>query len=219
MCSRENLSLQRGMNFRCGHNHSVILMSLRPNAPYADRFIDEGTTLVYEGHDVPMSASIADPKSVDQPMRTPNGSLTQNGLFYEAALRCKQGLQSPERVRVYEKIKPGIWAYNGMFHLIDSWMEQSENRGVFKFKLVAVEGEENFDIPVPKGAIVRRLIPTSVKLEVWKRDGGKCSICSAVDNLHFDHIIPWSKGGSSETAENVQLLCSRHNLEKRDNIE
>jgi len=194
-------------------------MSLRPNAPYADRFIDEGTTLVYEGHDVPKSASIADPKSVDQPMKTPNGALTQNGLFFEAALKCKQRLQSPERVRVYEKIRSGIWAYNGIFHLIDSWIEVCEKRKVFKFRLIAVEGEEDFDVPVPKEAIVRRLIPTHVKLEVWKRDGGKCSVCSSVDNLHFDHIIPWSKGGSSETAENVQLLCSRHNLEKHDKIE
>ena len=34
MCRREGASLQRGMNFRLGGDHSVILMSLRPNAPY-----------------------------------------------------------------------------------------------------------------------------------------------------------------------------------------
>ena len=37
MCRREGVSLQRGMNFQLGHNHSVILMSVRPNAPYADK--------------------------------------------------------------------------------------------------------------------------------------------------------------------------------------
>ncbi len=63
-----------------------------------------------------------------------------------------------------------------------------------------------------------RLIPTSVKLEVWKRDEGKCILCKSRDNLHFDHIIPYSKGGSSLVAENIQLLCARHNLEKRDKI-
>ena len=50
MCRREGVSLQRGMNFELGYNHSVILMSVRPNAPYADRFEDDGTTLIYEGH-------------------------------------------------------------------------------------------------------------------------------------------------------------------------
>jgi hypothetical protein len=34
MCTRERTSLQRGMNFRLPDRHSVILMSLRPNAPY-----------------------------------------------------------------------------------------------------------------------------------------------------------------------------------------
>lgn len=64
-----------------------------------------------------------------------------------------------------------------------------------------------------------RIIPTSVKLEVWKRDKGRCVKCGSEDNLHFDHIIPYSKGGSSLVAENIQILCARHNLKKRDKIE
>jgi len=43
--------------------------------------------------------------------------------------------------------------------------------------------------------------------------------CGSTNNLHFDHIIPYSKGGPSLVAENIQLLCARHNLEKRDKIE
>ena len=79
---------------------------------------------------------------------------------------------------------------------------------MYKFKLVAVEGDEDFAKPVHVGAERRRLIPTSVKLEVWKRDGGKCQLCEAIDELHFDHVLPFSKGGTSLTAENVQLLCA-----------
>jgi len=37
-------------------------------------------------------------------------------------------------------------------------------------------------------------------------------------NLHFDHDVPFSKGGSSITAKNVRLLCAKHNLEKSDKI-
>jgi 5-methylcytosine-specific restriction endonuclease McrA len=40
--------------------------------------------------------------------------------------------------------------------------------------------------------------------------------CGATDNLHFDHDVPFSKGGSSITPDNVKLLCARHNLEKSD---
>lgn len=84
MCQREGVSLQRGMNFGLGGNHSVILMSVRPNAPYEDEIQDNGTVLVYEGHDEPRSSRIADPKRVDQPEHTPSGGLTQNGLFWQA---------------------------------------------------------------------------------------------------------------------------------------
>lgn len=219
MCQREGVSLQRGMNYALGGNHSVILMSVRPGAPYADRFEDDGSTIIYEGHDVPRSSHLRDPKSVDQPAVAPGGQLTENGKFHKAAQGFKAGKQPPERVRVYEKIKQGIWSYNGVFHLVDSWREASEGRQVFKFKLSAVEGEEDLGAPIPNNPRTRRVIPTWVKLEVWKRDDGKCVICKAAEDLHFDHIIPWSRGGSSNTPQNIQLLCGRHNIEKHDRIE
>ncbi|MCX8037777.1 MAG: HNH endonuclease [Candidatus Sumerlaeia bacterium] len=219
MCQREGVSLQRGMNFGLGGNHSVILMSLRRNAPYEDELQDGGTVLIYEGHDEPRSSHVPDPKRVDQPEFTSGGALTQNGLFYRAAQAAKSGLRPPERVRVYEKLRKGFWSYNGVFHLVDAWRQQSNGRQVFKFKLVAVEGEEDLNVPARLAAARRRVIPTHVKLEVWKRDGGRCVICGATDELHFDHIVPYSRGGTSLIAENVQLLCARHNLGKHDRIE
>jgi hypothetical protein len=218
MCQREGLSLQKGMNFGVGGTHSVILMSLRPDAPYQDQVLDSGSTLVYEGHDVPRSITSPRPKAVDQPQFNPSGSPTENGKFHEAAQKYKSGVRPPERVRVYEKIRQGIWSYNGVFHLVDSWREQVGGRTVFRFKLEAVEGEEDFARPAVESPQLRRLIPTAVKLEVWKRDGGRCVLCGATEDLHFDHDIPYSKGGSSLTARNVQLLCARHNLEKSDHI-
>ena len=213
MCRREGASLQQGMNFGLGGNHSVILMSVRPNAPYRDRLEEGGTTLVYEGHDHPKVTSCLNPKVVDQPERYPWGGFTQNGKFHDAAQAFRQGTRAPDRVRVYEKIRPGIWSYNGVFHLIDSWRERDEHRSVFKYRLVAVEGEEDLSQPVRLTAERRRLIPTSVKLAVWKRDGGKCAICEATDELHFDHIVPYSRGGTSLTEANVQLLCAPQSCE------
>ena len=218
MCRREGASLQRGMNFRLGGNHSVILMSLRRNAPYRDRLEDNGTTLIYEGHDHSKTTECPNPKIVDQPERTTSGGLTENGKFHRAAQEAKLGGRPPERVRVYEKIHSGIWSYNGVFHLVDSWTEPYDGRSVFKFRLVAVEGDEDFDSTPRMPAERRRIIPTHVKLAVWERDGGKCVKCGATDELHFDHDLPWSKGGTSMTEENVQLLCARHNLEKHDRI-
>jgi len=220
MCQREGASLQRGMNFHLKDDYSVILMSTRPNAPYRDQIQNDGTTLIYEGHDVPRNSNYPDPKLIDQPRFTPNGLLTENGKFHQAAQKYKQELRKPERVRVYEKIRSGIWSYNGLFLLLDSWVEDDERRKVFKFKLEAIDESDLSGsisgLPVTNHP---RIIPTGVKLEVWKRDQGRCVKCGATNELHFDHIIPYSRGGTSLKAENIQLLCARHNLEKRDKIE
>lgn len=220
MCRQEGFSLQRGMNYQVNGGISVILMSVRKNAPYADRIEDNGKILIYEGHDVPRN--LADnPKMVDQPRQTPNGVLTQNGKFESSAIKFKNGIQSAELVNVYEKIKPGIWVYNGVFELHDCWLEESETRKVFKFMLLitdyTVDQREKRKEEL-KNLDHNRLIPTSVKLEVWKRDNGQCVQCGSKDNLHFDHILPYSKGGTSLKSKNIQLLCARHNLEKSNKI-
>lgn len=218
MCSREGASLQRGMNFGLSPTHSVVLMSTRDGAPYDDAVLDDGRTLIYEGHDVPRSKHIDDPKSMDQPLSTPSGSPTQNGRFYRAAEDYRNELRTPEPVRVYEKVRQGIWVYDGLFHLVDGWTEDSDGRSVCKFKLAMADHEVD-EVDPDTEVEHTRVIPTPVKLKVWDRDGGRCVECGADDNLHFDHIIPYSKGGSSLVADNIQLLCARHNLAKRDRIQ
>ena len=174
-------------------------MSVRKNSPYQDEITEDGSVLIYEGHDVPKTEGVSDPKKLDQPEFRYSGSLTENGKFSKAALEFKRGKKGPDIVQVYEKIKPGIWSDNGYFHLIDSWVKSDGERNVFKFKLVAIENvedeskpEDNIDREVKRS----RIIPTTVKLEVWKRDKGMCVVCNATDELHFDHVLPFSKGGT-----------------------
>lgn len=223
MCAEEERSsLQRGMNFRMHPEYSVLLMSRRPGAPYEDIVEDGGATLVYEGHDATRSPDGPDPKQVDQPLTTGAGKPSQNALFTDAANAYVSGQRPAERVRVYEKVRTGIWVFNGLFLLTAVWTDDSTGREVFKFRLEL----QNSDKPAADqanrtGTVSRspgRVIPSTVKQEVWKRDGGRCVECKATDDLHFDHIIPYSAGGSSTKAENIQILCARHNLEKRDDI-
>lgn len=62
-----------------------------------------------------------------------------------------------------------------------------------------------------------RRISQDVKDKVWRRDEGKCINCGSNEKLEFDHIIPFSKGGSN-TYRNIQLLCEKCNREKSNKI-
>ena len=55
-----------------------------------------------------------------------------------------------------------------------------------------------------------------LKVRVLMRDGNRCQICGVkcndgIHKIHFDHIIPWSKGGET-TLDNLRVLCADCNL-------
>ena len=215
LVAAENANIQKGMNFQINPEYSIFLMSVRRNAPYADEWNNAKNTLFYEGHDAPSNLT-KKPKEVDQPLTTPKGTLTENGKFFTAAQSYKMNLiEEPHKIKVYEKIKEGIWCYKGFFNLVDAKVVFDGVRNVFKFYLKPVEfTSKRKEIELPHS----RLIPTSVKLEVWARDKGQCVLCGSKENLHFDHDLPFSKGGTSLTADNVRILCMKHNLKKSNKI-
>jgi hypothetical protein len=62
-----------------------------------------------------------------------------------------------------------------------------------------------------------RYIARSVRRQVFERDGGRCTFvdergrrCSERKGLHFDHVVPHARGGTS-TADNLRLRCGPHN--------
>ena len=189
----------------------------RKGAPYDDSVEDDGRTLIYDGHDAPKNTTNQNPKTIDQSGNLPIGKLTWNGIFAKAADDYKAGVQAAELIRVYEKLKLSILTYNGEVSPLNYWIEESVARNVFKFRLTLVT-EPKTDDAVAVDLSPGRLIPSSVKQAVFLRDGGKCVECGATDNLHFDHILPHSKGGTSHSADNVQILCARHNLTKSAKI-
>lgn len=68
---------------------------------------------------------------------------------------------------------------------------------------------------------ISRRIPRPVQIRVLKRDNQVCRKCGKPvrdDDIQFDHVIPWSKGGPSEE-HNIQLLCSSCNGKKRNSFE
>jgi len=219
MCDLEDAqTLQRGMNFRMNPNYSLILMSRRSNAPYHDKILDGGLTIEYEGHDEPRTSHDMNPKTLDQPEKTRNNSLTQNGQFIQAVKQYKKKNADAELVKVYEKIIPGVWSLKGFFDLCDYRSHFDGKRNVYFFVLRFSE-KENFEDNPGLDIAHTRLIPSNVKKEVWKRDRGFCVLCGSNKNLHFDHDLPFSRGGTSLTVKNIRLLCQKCNLSKSDKIQ
>ena len=68
---------------------------------------------------------------------------------------------------------------------------------------------------------ISRNIPRTIQFRVLKRDNQICRRCSQpvlAEDIHFDHVIPWSKGGPTEET-NIQLLCGKCNQEKANQFE
>jgi hypothetical protein len=66
-----------------------------------------------------------------------------------------------------------------------------------------------------------RYIPRDVMLKVVRRDNHVCQSCHAYvpdDQIEFDHIIPYSKGGPT-TVDNLRLLCRTCNRKKSNSLD
>ena len=69
---------------------------------------------------------------------------------------------------MYEKIAQGIWSDRGRYELVDAVTKTAAGRKVFRFFLRPLAA------PPKSEPFLRqsRIIPTAVKVEVWKRDNG-----------------------------------------------
>jgi HNH endonuclease len=65
---------------------------------------------------------------------------------------------------------------------------------------------------IPRSAEIRP-VPEALRAAVMVRDGARCRRCGSTRQLEIDHIIPVSRGGSSEE-HNLQTLCRRCNRRK-----
>ena len=202
--------IQQGINLKTATGKNIFLMSVRKDAKYKDQISKHGTTIVYEGHDRRRSSTCKNPDKVDQPRKNKSGALTPNGITEMKALEFKNKKHGPLKIFVFSKIKKGLWNYCGVFNLVDVAYVKVGPRKVFRFTLKLVK----FNSKSRTAADLKhdRVIPSDIQAFVYNRDKGKCVECGATKNLHFDHILHYSKGGTSKNAENIRILCARHNL-------
>jgi hypothetical protein len=68
---------------------------------------------------------------------------------------------------------------------------------------------------------ITRHIPRAVMMRVVRRDNNQCQLCSRVlrdDEIEFDHIIPFAKGGATEE-HNLRVTCYDCNRSKGDDYD
>lgn len=114
--------------------------------------------------------------------------------------------------------------YIGMMLGCGAAMPQSEREELLRWeasseftRTTGWPGWEKYIGPPPANTglqYVKRKLPKSLRLEVFRRDGLVCKNCGSNQRLTVDHIIPESKGGSDDP-ENLQTLCSPCNSRKR----
>ena len=90
----------------------------------------------------------------------------------------------------------------------------SNQKGVYEYLLSGKTKEKVLSI---------RQFTENERRTMYERQGGVCPFCRAegkdkhweIEEMHADHITPWSKGGHT-TLDNGQMLCREHNLMKSD---
>ena len=81
----------------------------------------------------------------------------------------------------------------------------TSKRGIYTYIL---SGEEKY--------LNIRQFTNSQKAQAFEKCGGVCAKCGKqfkLEEMHADHIMPWSKGGKTEM-DNCQMLCSHCNAAK-----
>ena len=115
------------------------------------------------------------------------------------------------------------WLYDGRFYLDKENLDSDEVKALLitrnRMRKARINRAKTIastpSLPVSEAR--RGFIPEDTRLLVWERDGGKCTKCGSRNELQFDHIIPFSLGGSS-TADNLQILCGPCNRAKGNSI-
>ena len=65
--------------------------------------------------------------------------------------------------------------------------------------------------------VKRRNVPEKLREKIFERDGRCCVDCGSMEGIQLDHIVPFSKGGSTHEL-NLKTLCRVCNQKKKDSV-
>jgi len=153
------------------------------------------------------------------PMITDDLKITHIRKSYKSWIdSVKQGhLRS--RKKIFEAIEKILCLEPDRWKWINQFREDELSCSVFGHVCPVFLSAEGLT-ETREGRRTGRSIPRNVMLQVIRRDGQICRSCGenvADDEVEFDHVIPFSKGGPT-SAENLRLVCRKCNRKKRDSF-
>lgn len=195
LIAREGVNLQKGMNYRDRGGQLSVFLVLEHEGIFHDEWDFDSETYSFIGHD---STTVEGGKLKDQVAMYSDGRLSDNGKFFRAANDFKDRMRDePLQVQIYEKLDPGVWFDKGIFNLVDAKQANESGRKVFKFFLNpasnragSAESEEDY---------TERMLSADEKEKIWKREGGRCAVCTTETGLHF-----------AMNENKMRLLCENH---------
>lgn len=161
----------------------------------------------------PRAASPDAPCSPSAPAAVDRAPILEARMEYRFAA-------GPRFADVVERLRAKLWHKHPAGRLEDILYEAAEEFLAHRDPVREPERAIRRNAPLRAS----RRIPSAIRREVWRRDGGRCSftgpagLCGEMRGLEIDHVQPWALGGRSDQASNLRLLCRAHNQNEANRI-
>jgi|GEM_PF-2620247 len=134
---------------------------------------------------------------------------------YEDLLEANPLIYSRSEGFVYLRVN-GVWA-RGDANLDDETITALALVQIEKRSRKIQDAKDFLHQNSSKPSRSRTAIPDEIKVSVFRRDGGCCVVCGSTEDIEYDHVIPFSRGGSN-SLRNIQILCRLCNRKKGDSL-
>jgi hypothetical protein len=148
-----------------------------------------------------------------------SGQKVHPGRWNDAQVEAWRDQQRQDPVCLRREGRRSLWWFRGRFYWDDDGHSAEDVKALALERARRDERKLKSARSLMKGeesGLTRRLpISPEMMRAVIERDGRRCVLCGATENIQFDHILPIALGGAT-SAENLQILCADCNHAKSD---
>ncbi len=197
------------------------LISLNPTipaAPIENKWPHNETLLqVNTSENTPCAST---PESASRMQKTIRMALTLNEELWEKYRRaCNLSNHSSSGTDVAEMMEMLLDHYLKKHDAAAKQIQYGERQRGCVSASVGTDTATQQEVLMEQKEQQSRYIPKQIRREVRERDGHRCAYvdattgkrCDCERGLQYDHIVPFARGGASNTSQNLRLLCPAHN--------